>query len=105
MEEGRRGNKTYYDQDDEDLQMRIEFRKPRDSLLNVVAEYYATCQPRLRELRKMVSDPSFRPPELLDHKSHNVSTVQVQCIPFIAHLVTSCAPDSTHTGVNYGFPK
>ena len=73
MEEGRRGNKTYYDQDDEDLQMRIEFRKPRDSLLNVVAEYYATCQPRLRELRKMVSDPSFRPPELLDHKSHNVS--------------------------------
>ena len=75
MEEGRSRNKNYYDQDDEDMQMRNEFRKPRDCLLNVVAEFYATCQPRLRELRKMVSDPSFRPPELLDYKSHNVSNI------------------------------
>lgn len=73
MEEGRSRKGTHYDQDDEDLQMRNDFRKPRDSLLNVIAEFYSTCQPRLRELRKILADPSFRPPELLDHKSHNVS--------------------------------
>ncbi|XP_021380201.1 protein unc-80 homolog isoform X3 [Mizuhopecten yessoensis] len=68
MEEGR---KKAYTQDSEDMEMRTEFRKPRDSLLSVVAEFYASCQSRLKELRKMLQDPSFRPPELLDHKTHN----------------------------------
>lgn len=74
MEEGRGRKSTHYDQDDEDIQMRNDFRKPRDSLLNVIAEFYSTCQSRLKELRKMLADPSFRPPELVDAKSHNVST-------------------------------
>ena len=89
MEEGR-GRKSYYDQDDEDMQMRNEFRKPRDSLLNVVAEFYASCQPRLRELRKMLCDPSFRPPELLDHKSHNR-------LAEIAHTLLKLAPYDPET--------
>lgn len=75
MEEGRGKKNLHYDQDDEDLQMRNDFRKPRDSFLNVIAEFYSTCQTRLRELRKILADPSFRPPELLDHKSHNVSKI------------------------------
>ncbi|WAR09253.1 UNC80-like protein [Mya arenaria] len=70
-EEGRgRKSQAQYDQDDEEMQ-RQDFRKPRDSLLNVVAEFYGACQTRMKELRKMLQDLSFRPPELLDHKSHN----------------------------------
>ncbi|XP_052242651.1 protein unc-80 homolog isoform X2 [Dreissena polymorpha] len=70
-EEGRaRRSKQDYDPDDEEMQ-REDFRKPRDSLLNIVAEFYVTCQGRMKEIRKMLADSSFRPPELLDHKSHN----------------------------------
>ena len=73
MEEGRSRKSQYYDQEDEYLQMRQEFRQPRDSLLNIVAEFYSTGHTRMKELRKMMAEPSYRPPELLDHKSHNVS--------------------------------
>ncbi|XP_052063828.1 protein unc-80 homolog [Mytilus californianus] len=68
MEEGRK--KTYvHDLDDTDL--KNDFRKPRDLLLNVIADFYSTCQVRLKELRRILADPSYRPPDLLDFKSHN----------------------------------
>ena len=70
MEEGRR--KTY-GQEPDDLELREEFRKPRDSLLSVSAEFYTKCYARLKELRKILADPAFRPPELFDNKAHNVS--------------------------------
>ena len=69
MEEGRR--KTFAP-DPEDIELRTEFRKPRDSLLAILAEFYTTCVNRLREIRKILADPTFRPPELFDHKTHNV---------------------------------
>ena len=71
MEEGRR--KTY-GQEPDDLELREEFRKPRDSLLSVSAEFYTRSHARLKELRKILADPAFRPPELFDNKAHNVSS-------------------------------
>ncbi|KAK6194683.1 hypothetical protein SNE40_000272 [Patella caerulea] len=68
MEEGRR--KTFVP-DPEDLELRNEFRKPRDSLLSIAVEFYSSCTARMKELRKVLADPSFRSPELLDHKAHN----------------------------------
>ncbi|XP_061164273.1 protein unc-80 homolog isoform X1 [Saccostrea echinata] len=71
VEEGR---KKQYTQETEDTELTNEFRKPRDLFLTVIAEFYSTCQPRLRsnELRRMLVDAASRPPtELLDHKSHN----------------------------------
>ncbi|XP_064639472.1 protein unc-80 homolog [Lineus longissimus] len=69
MEEGRH-NQYNYAAHDEDDEIRSEYRKPRDSLLNITAEFFATCLPRLKELRKMLADPSFKFPELLDYKAH-----------------------------------
>lgn len=69
VEEGRKRQET------EDTELTNEFRKPRDLFLNVIAEFYSTCQPRLKsnELRRMLVDAASRPPtELLDHRSHNV---------------------------------
>eukprot|EP00105_Crassostrea_gigas_P024973 XP_011445404.1 PREDICTED: protein unc-80 homolog isoform X2 [Crassostrea gigas] len=68
VEEGRKRQET------EDTELTNEFRKPRDLFLNVIAEFYSTCQPRLKcnELRRMLVDAASRPPtELLDHRSHN----------------------------------
>ena len=70
MEEGRK--KTYV-HDFDDTSMKNDFRKPRDILLSVISGFYSACQNRLKELRRMVGDPTFRPPDLLDFKSHNVS--------------------------------
>jgi hypothetical protein len=49
-----------------------EFRRPRDAILCVVAEYCSHCSSRIPELKKMLADPSLRSPEILDHKAHNV---------------------------------
>lgn len=70
MEEGR---KKQYTHDLDDVDMKNDFRKPRDALLNVIAGFYSTSQTRLRELRRILADPTYRPPDLLDFKSHNVS--------------------------------
>lgn len=72
MEEGRR--KTY-GQEPDDLELREDFRKPRDSLLSIAAEFYSQCCSRLKDLRKMLADPAFRSPELFDNKTHNVSSL------------------------------
>ncbi|GFR73733.1 Unc-80-like protein [Elysia marginata] len=82
MEEGRR--KTY-GQEPDDLELREEFRKPRDSLLSVSAEFYTRCHARLKELRKMLADPAFRPPELFDNKVHNR-------LAEVAHTLLKLAP-------------
>ncbi|ESO92838.1 hypothetical protein LOTGIDRAFT_232936 [Lottia gigantea] len=68
MEEGRR--KTFLP-DPDDLELRNEFRKPRDSLLSLVVEFYSFCGTRMKELRKVLADPTFRSPDLVDHKTHN----------------------------------
>jgi hypothetical protein len=73
MEEGRR-RQTMYGAEPEDYEIRAEFRQPRDSILTIAAQFWTSCHARLRQLRKIMADPSFRLPELLDHKSHNVST-------------------------------
>ena len=49
-----------------------EFRVPRDTLLCIVAGYFSHTTNRIRELRKMIPDSSFKPTELLDSKAHNV---------------------------------
>ncbi|GFN95904.1 unc-80-like protein [Plakobranchus ocellatus] len=82
MEEGRR--KTY-GQEPDDLELREEFRKPRDSLLSVSAEFYTKCHARLKELRKILADPAFRPPELFDNKAHNR-------LAEVAHTLLKLAP-------------
>jgi len=76
MEEGRgrRSQQQHYDADEEEMQ-RQDFRRPRDTLLNVVAEFYGATQLRLKKLRKMLADQAYRAPELLDHKSHNVRMI------------------------------
>ena len=70
MEEGRR---RAYGGEPEEYELREDFRRPRDSILSIAALFWTTCHSRLRQLRKILADPSFRPPELLDHKTHNVS--------------------------------
>lgn len=62
-----------------------EFRRPRDALLCVVADYCSYCSSRLPELRKMLADPSVRTPELLDHKAHNVSVFLAVISPSVPH--------------------
>jgi len=52
-----------------------EFRKPRNSLLCVVSGFYSHCINRVKELKRSLADPTIRAPELLDHKSHNVSII------------------------------
>ena len=61
-----------------------EFRKPRNSLLCVVSSFYSHSVNRVKELKRSLADPTIRAPDLLDHKSHNVSTsslvqVNVHC--------------------------
>ncbi|XP_071097692.1 protein unc-80 homolog [Haliotis cracherodii] len=82
MEEGRR---KAFTPDPEDLELRTEFRKPRDSILSILAEFYTTSVSRLRELRKILADPNFRTPDLLDHKTHNR-------LAEIAHTLLKLAP-------------
>lgn len=89
MEEGRR--KTYAHEPD-DLELRDEFRKPRDSLLCMASEFYTKCFSRLKELRKIMADPSFRPPELFDNKTHNVciSLSFLYCVLDFFALIIIC---------------
>ncbi len=73
MEEGL-AKRRHITQIDEDAEATLnEFRRPRDSLLCVVAEYFSHAKNRVRELRNILGDGAGRAPELLDHKSHNVS--------------------------------
>ncbi|XP_064455968.1 protein unc-80 homolog isoform X2 [Ornithodoros turicata] len=62
---------THYEQDDEDSDLlRLEFRKPRDTLLGVVAEFLTKCSARLADLSKKIPDLPSKATELLDVKCH-----------------------------------
>lgn len=59
---------------EDDIETTIQaFRKPRNCLLVIVTHFYSECHKRLKILRKIIADPSFRIPQLLDPKTHNVS--------------------------------
>lgn len=60
------------DCEDSDI-LRMEFRKPRDTLLNVVAEFLTKCSARLADLSKKIPDLPSKATELLDVKCHLVS--------------------------------
>lgn len=57
----------------EELDERIareEFRRPRESLLNICTEFYKHCGPRLKILQNVAGEPRVTALELLDIKSH-----------------------------------
>ncbi|XP_071444564.1 protein unc-80 homolog isoform X1 [Hetaerina americana] len=63
-------SKAPYERDLEDSEiLRNEFRRPRDILLSMVAEFLTKCTARLTELNKK-SGQEGKPIELLDIKSH-----------------------------------
>lgn len=57
----------------EELDERIareEFRRPRESLLNICTEFYKHSGPRLKILQNVAGEPRVTALELLDIKSH-----------------------------------
>uniref|UniRef100_UPI00358FE682 protein unc-80 homolog n=1 Tax=Myxine glutinosa TaxID=7769 RepID=UPI00358FE682 len=59
--------------DPEELDERLakeEFRRPRESLLNICTDFYKHCGPRLKILQSMAGEPRVAMLELLDIKSH-----------------------------------
>lgn len=67
--------KTLYERDNEDTESshKNEFRRPRDTLLNMVGEFVARCNVRLVELNKKSQDGKTI--EILDSKCHVVNIV------------------------------
>lgn len=57
-------------QDVDEHKQASEFRWPRDTLLSVISTFVHFSTQRLKELSKLINDPTFRMPELLDAKSH-----------------------------------
>lgn len=57
------------DQVDDSL-IKQEFRLPRDTLLNIVSEFVYFSSKRVKELYKIINDPSLKVSELLDIKAH-----------------------------------
>ncbi|XP_076295581.1 unc80, NALCN channel complex subunit isoform X10 [Lasioglossum baleicum] len=60
--------KTFYDNADAENCHQNEFRRPRDTLLNMVGDFVARCSARLVELNKKSQDGKVI--ELLDSKCH-----------------------------------
>ncbi|XP_026299994.1 protein unc-80 homolog isoform X5 [Apis mellifera] len=62
--------RTFYDRDNDDAESchKNEFRRPRDTLLNMVGDFVARCSTRLVELNKKSQDGKTI--ELLDPKCH-----------------------------------
>ncbi|KAK7491630.1 hypothetical protein BaRGS_00017083 [Batillaria attramentaria] len=96
MEEGRR---RAYGAESEEMELREEFRRPRDSILSIAAQFWTTCHTRLRQLRKILADPTFRPPELLDHKTHNrlaeIAHTLLKLIPYDPYAMGCTGLQST----------
>jgi hypothetical protein len=57
-------------QDADEHKQASEFRWPRDTLLSVISTFVHFSTQRLKELIKLINDPTLRIPELLDAKSH-----------------------------------
>ncbi|XP_053975913.1 protein unc-80 homolog [Hylaeus volcanicus] len=62
--------RTFYERDNDDTERchKNEFRRPRDTLLNMVGDFVARCSARLIELNKKSQDGKMI--ELLDSKCH-----------------------------------
>ncbi|KAM6945754.1 LOW QUALITY PROTEIN: protein unc-80 homolog [Aplochiton taeniatus] len=69
---------------------REEFRRPRESLLNICTEFYKHCGPRLKILQNVAGEPRVTALELLDIKSH-------MRLAEIAHSLLKLAPYDTLT--------
>ena len=59
--------------------LRCDFRQPRDTLLNVVAEFLTTCSLRLADINKKSGQES-KHSDLLDTKSHLVSSFSLKVV-------------------------
>uniref|UniRef100_A0A3P9LJM9 Unc-80 homolog (C. elegans) n=1 Tax=Oryzias latipes TaxID=8090 RepID=A0A3P9LJM9_ORYLA len=84
----------------EELDERIareEFRRPRESLLNICTEFYKHCGPRLKILQNVAGEPRVTALELLDIKSHMLAE--------IAHALLKLAPYDTLTMESRGLRR
>ncbi|XP_030638088.1 protein unc-80 homolog [Chanos chanos] len=85
----------------EELDERIareEFRRPRESLLNICTEFYKHCGPRLKILQNIAGEPRVTALELLDIKSH-------MRLAEIAHSLLKLAPYDTLTMESRGLRR
>ncbi|CAH2306124.1 Hypothetical predicted protein [Pelobates cultripes] len=85
----------------EELDERIareEFRRPRESLLNICTEFYKHCGPRLKILQNLAGEPRVTSLELLDVKSH-------MRLAEIAHSLLKLAPYDTQTMESKGLKR
>lgn len=85
----------------EELDERIareEFRRPRESLLNICTEFYKHCGPRLKILQNLCGEPRVTSLELLDVKSH-------MRLAEIAHSLLKLAPYDTQTMESRGLRR
>uniref|UniRef100_F7EEH6 Uncharacterized protein n=1 Tax=Xenopus tropicalis TaxID=8364 RepID=F7EEH6_XENTR len=85
----------------EELDERIareEFRRPRESLLNICTEFYKHCGPRLKILQNLAGEPRVTSLELLDVKSH-------MRLAEIAHSLLKLAPYDTQTMESRGLKR
>uniref|UniRef100_A0A8D0H2X6 Unc-80 homolog, NALCN channel complex subunit n=1 Tax=Sphenodon punctatus TaxID=8508 RepID=A0A8D0H2X6_SPHPU len=85
----------------EELDERIareEFRRPRESLLNICTEFYKHCGPRLKILQNLTGEPRVTSLELLDVKSH-------MRLAEIAHSLLKLAPYDTQTMESRGLRR
>uniref|UniRef100_A0A8B9PN18 Unc-80 homolog, NALCN channel complex subunit n=1 Tax=Apteryx owenii TaxID=8824 RepID=A0A8B9PN18_APTOW len=85
----------------EELDERIareEFRRPRESLLNICTEFYKHCGPRLKILQNLAGEPRVTSLELLDVKSH-------MRLAEIAHSLLKLAPYDTQTMESRGLRR
>uniref|UniRef100_A0A3Q2ZNL7 Unc-80 homolog (C. elegans) n=1 Tax=Kryptolebias marmoratus TaxID=37003 RepID=A0A3Q2ZNL7_KRYMA len=76
---------------------REEFRRPRESLLNICTEFYKHCGPRLKILQNVAGEPRVTALELLDIKSHMLAE--------IAHALLKLAPYDTLTMESRGLRR
>ncbi|XP_014837511.1 PREDICTED: protein unc-80 homolog isoform X7 [Poecilia mexicana] len=77
---------------------REEFRRPRESLLNICTEFYKHCGPRLKILQNIAGEPRVTALELLDIKSH-------MRLAEIAHALLKLAPYDTLTMESRGLRR
>ncbi|XP_072902899.1 protein unc-80 homolog isoform X3 [Hemitrygon akajei] len=85
----------------EELDERIareEFRRPRESLLNICTEFFKHCGSRLKILQNMAGEPRVTAFELLDVKSH-------MRLAEIAHSLLKLAPYDTQTMESHGLRR
>lgn len=78
----------FYERDNEDVENlhKNEFRRPRNTLLNMVGDFVARCSIRLVELNKKSQDGKNI--ELLDSKCHVVNLpILLSNIQFAVYLV------------------